>query len=113
MSRTDATPVLRRDRPAWRVTRIVVGVLSAVAGCLTVLVTAAIGHCSAFGGPCPSDDGLAGDVIGGLVAGSLLAVGVPIVAARPDRVGLLRGVLAGGVVAAVIVAVLVPMLQSG
>ena len=88
----------------WLAARVAGGALAGLLGLATVVVTAMLGHCSAFGGPCPSE-GLEGDVIGGLAIGAALAVGGPLLAARPDRVGLLRAVIVS--VAAAIVAALV------
>ena len=70
------------------VLRWVVGVLSVVVGLPTALLTYALGHCTSFGGECPTRPGLRGDVYGGLAVGATLTFVVPVLMWRPDRVGL-------------------------
>ena len=78
------------------------GTASFVVGVSVVLLTAALGHCSSFGGQCPSPGGLHGDVYGGIAVGAVLATAVPLIAWRPSR----RGVAVALAVTAAIVPVL-------
>ncbi len=86
----------------------IVGVLSIIIGAGIVLLTAALGHCSAFGGSCPGDPGLDWDVFTGVAMGTALAVGAPMFVRQPSRhrfltsalVALVSGVLVGLVMAA-------------
>lgn len=82
------------------VLRVVVGVVGALTGTLVVVLTATLGHCGAFGGRCPSPEGLQGDVYGSIAAGASLALVVPILAWRPCRRGVLTAVAVMAVVAA-------------
>ena len=83
--------------------------LALVGGSFVAFVTAALGHCSAFGGSCPSD-GLEGDVIGGIAIGIAVAIGVPMIAWRPDRVGVVRAVVVGGAVGLAVALLVEPTL---
>ncbi len=74
--------------------RVMIGVLSVIIGGGIVLLTAALGHCSAFGGSCPGDPGLDWDVFRGVAMGTALAVGVPMFLRRPTRSRFLTSALA-------------------
>ena len=54
-------------------------------GVLLILLVAAVGHCSAFGGRCPADPPplFEDDVFGTAFMGGLVAIGIPIWLARP------------------------------
>ena len=88
-------------------------VLTFLGGAATVLGTAMIGHCGAFGGTCPSPDGLEGDVIGGLATGLIIAIGGPILAARPDRRGLMLACVVAIPLAVAITLLIGPSLLGG
>ena len=79
------SPVSTRSQTRWRGARIVAGVLAVIIGLGLIAVVSAVGHCSAFGGRCPSDlpPLLEDDVFGTAFLGGLLAVGAPIWLARP------------------------------
>ena len=64
-----------------------------------MLITAALGHCSAFGGRCPRPNTLDGDVFGGAAMGMMLAVGGPLWMRRPTWRGLLRALAIAALVA--------------
>lgn len=98
-------PPRRRDRTGWKVARGIGGALAFVTGLLTLAFTALVGDCAAFGGTCPSPEGLQGDILGGLAMGAALMVGGPLVAASPDRIGLIRAVVAAAVVGAIAAAI--------
>jgi hypothetical protein len=70
--------------------RIVLGTTGALAGAAWTMAIAAVGHCAAFGGRCPSPPPplLEDDVFGGLVVGLTLAVASVVLALRPGRRGL-------------------------
>jgi hypothetical protein len=72
----------------WVLIRSMLGVTSVVLGLATALVTAAVGHCSTFGGTCPSPDGLEGDIYGGLLMGFSGALVVPVLLWKPTMQGL-------------------------
>ena len=97
-----------RRRILLKALRVFVGVSAAVTGVLMVLVVAAIGHCSAFGGTCPRPSTLDGDVFGGAAMGAALAIGVPMWMARPTRrrflIALGAAVVAGLLVGALVMA---------
>lgn len=75
----------RRRRLMVVAFRAVVGVGSFVIGVGIVVVVAALGDCSAFGGRCPRPSNLDGDIFGSAAIGAALAVGVPMFVARPSR----------------------------
>lgn len=81
--------------PRWTIwLRILIGAGAVVVGCSGVVLTLAVGHCSAFGGRCPAEPvPLLEDDVFGIVA-TIVAVTTAIVAVctRPDRRGLLTGV---------------------
>lgn len=58
-----------------------------VVGLPTAFWTFAFGHCTSFGGECPSPPGLRGDIYGGLAVGAALTFVVPVLMWRPDGVG--------------------------
>lgn len=101
---------IRQYRSHWIVTglRVAVGIGAVLAGLGVVLITIAVGHCSAFGGTCPSAAGFDTEVFFGAAAGAALATGVPLFVYRPSRkqlfialmwavsVGALVGVVAAG-----------------
>ncbi len=62
-----------------------------VIGLGIIVLVSAVGHCSAFGGRCPSEPPplLEDDVFGTAFFGALLAVGVPVWLAHPTwrRIG--------------------------
>ena len=70
-------------------------------GGLLVLAAVTIGHCSAFGGRCPSESPplVEDDVFGMATTGSFMAVAVPIWLVRPSRSRLVGAVAIGVVVA--------------
>ena len=78
---------IRQHRNHWFVTvvRVGVGIGAVVVGLGVVLITIALGHCSAFGGTCPGDSGLDSEVFFSAAAGAALAIGVPLFAYRPIR----------------------------
>ncbi len=69
------------------VIRGIVGMLSVVVGLPTAFFTFVFGHCTSFGGECPTPAGLRGDIYGGLAVGAALTFVVPALMWRPDRVG--------------------------
>jgi len=80
--------------------RIVVAVSAIVIGGMIALVTAAIGHCSAFGGTCPRPgSSMNGDVFWGVAFGIAIAVGVPLWMRSPSWRGLARALLIAALVA--------------
>lgn len=87
-------------RPGWlraRWVRALLGGIGAFAGLLVAVGTAAVGHCAAIGGSCPSTPPplLEDEVFGGMFFGLALLIASPMLAANPTR----RGVLgAAGVV---------------
>ena len=101
-----------RRRILLKALRVIVGVSAVVAGALIVLVVAAVGHCSAFGGTCPRASTLDGDVFGGAAMGAALAIGVPMWMVRPTRRRFLIAVGAA-VVAGLLVGVLVLAATAG
>lgn len=77
---------LRQGRRLF-VIRWIVGILSLVVGLPTAFLTFALGHCTSFGGECPTRPGLRGDVYGGLAVSGAMTFIVPVLMWRPDRVG--------------------------
>ncbi len=82
---------IRQHRNHWMVTalRVAVGIGAVVVGLGVVLITIALGHCSAFGGTCPGDSGFDSEVFLTAAAGAALAIGVPLFVYRPNRKQLL------------------------
>jgi hypothetical protein len=80
----------------WRVARVVAGAVAVVFGAGLYLLAVTVGDCSAFGGRCPQDAPalLDDDVFWMAAIGAALAVGVPILLARPS---LRRAAIAAGV----------------
>ena len=74
----------------WRALRILVSVIAIVVGLGIVLVTIAVGHCSAFGGRCPSSTSWDWEVFGSAAGGGAIAAGIPTFLAAPSlrRIGL-------------------------
>ena len=71
-----------------------------IVGGMIALVTAAIGHCSAFGGTCPRPgSSMNGDVFWGVAFGIAIAVGVPLWMRSPSWRGLARALLIAALVA--------------
>ena len=102
------SPPTRRLR--WlKALRVVAAVSAVLIGSMIVLATAALGHCSAFGGRCPSSGSFDGDVFGGAAMGTMLAVGGALWMRRPSWRGLLRAV---GIAALVAVPVAVLVMGS-
>ena len=64
-----------------------------------MLATAAVGHCSAFGGRCPAPRNVDGDVFRGAALGMVLAVGGPLWMWWPSWRGLVRALLIAALVA--------------
>ena len=83
-----------------------------LAGLFTLAATVLLGDCAAFGGRCPSPDGLEGDVVGGLAFGAALMVGGPLLAARPDGPGLGRALAVAAAAAVAAVTLLGPGLLT-
>lgn len=79
----------RRHRPLGIVIRVAAGAGGVLLGGVLVPLGVFVGPCDAFGGACPSPDGLQGDVYGTIGSGLALAVAAPILAWRPDRRGVL------------------------
>ena len=93
--------------------RVLGAIVTAVGGGFAALVTIALGHCSAFGGgDCPSE-GLEGDIIGGVGIGLALAIGGPMIAWRPDRVGVIRALIVGGTVGLLVALAVEPAMTGG
>jgi hypothetical protein len=84
----------------------VTAIAAVVIGTMIVLVTAALGHCSAFGGTCANSSSFDGEVFGSAATGTMLAVGGVLWMQRPSWRGLLRAVVIAAAVA-IPVAVLV------
>ena len=90
---TQATDVARSGLHLLRqgrrllVIRWIVGILSVVGGLPTAFLTFAFGHCTNFGGECPTRPGLRGDIYGGLAVGAALTFVLSVLMWRPDRVG--------------------------
>ena len=101
--------VWRRSWTENRPVRAAVAVAASALGLATALLSAALGHCSAFGGRCPDppQPWWQDDVFGGVFGGMALATFAIVVAVRPGRRGLLVAVgaaLAAGLPVAIIVA---------
>jgi len=79
--------------------RITVAVAAILIGGMITLVTAAVGHCSAFGGRCPRPDTFDGDVFRGAALGTWLAVTGAMWMRSPSWRGLLRALLVAAMVA--------------
>jgi hypothetical protein len=96
MQNTSSVPT-RRSR-SLQALRVVTAVSAVVVGGMIVMITAAIGHCSAFGGRCPRPSTFDGDVFGGAAMGTMLAVGTALWMRRPSWRGLLRAVVIAALV---------------
>ena len=96
----------RRKHRLMTLLRVVSGFGSFVIGAGVVLVVAAVGHCSAFGGSCPGDSSIDGEVFLKAGAGAALAIAGPMFARKPTKwqlpVALLSG-LAGGLLIGIVV----------
>ena len=95
-----------RRRFLLKALRVIVGVSALVGGASIVLLAALVGHCSAFGGRCPSTSTFDADTFRIAASGAALAVGVPMWMARPTRrrffiaagVALTAGLVIGAIV---------------
>lgn len=99
--------LLRRVRDVWirhwmqrRWVRVAVAVVVSMLGGFVAFVSAAFGHCAAFGGLCPDppQPWWQDDVLGGVMVGIALVVFSIGIAIRTDR----RGVLLSAAAAAAI-----------
>jgi hypothetical protein len=98
----DTDPAVRRP---WMRLRALGGVTAVAVGLGLVLLVMALGHCSSFGGTCPSEPVplLEDDVFGSAAAGGFIAVALPMWFWKPTwrrlrvalAVGLVVGVLIG------------------
>lgn len=84
----------RRSWTGNRRVRVLVAVAASTLGLATAWLSAALGHCSAFGGGCPDlpPPWWQDDVFGGVFGGVALATFASVVAVRPGRRGLLLAV---------------------
>ena len=93
---------------AVTVVRVVVGVGAAVVGAIVVLVVAALGHCSAFGGRCPRGSAFDAEVFWSAASATAAAVAIPVYLYRPSTrrlvIATLVGVLVGLAVGAAVTA---------
>lgn len=97
-----------RRRFLLKALRVIVGVSAFVAGASIVLLAGLVGHCSAFGGRCPSASTFDADTFRIAALGAALAVGVPMWMTRPTRrrffmaagVALIVGLVIGALVTA-------------
>jgi hypothetical protein len=85
-----------------------------VIGLVIVVVVAALGHCSSFGGRCPAEPGplLEDDVFGTAAAGAALAVGGPMFLLKPSARRLGQALVVAAVVG-VIVGLLARLMALG
>lgn len=74
--------------------RAVVAAVATAFGLTVAFLSAALGHCSAFGGLCPSppQPWWQDDVFGGVLSGVALAAFAIVVALRPDGRGVMLAV---------------------
>ena len=81
MSSPASPPVAR-----FRRVRLALAICAVVLGAGIVLLAAAVGHCSAFGGRCPADPPPLwdDDVFGTAAMGAALAVGLPVWLVQPS-----------------------------
>lgn len=85
------------------VLRVLAAGFAIVVGLGIVLITMAMGDCSAFGGTCPRQGGFPDDVFRMAASGGALAVAVPYYLKRPTRqrlaialgIGIVAGVAIG------------------
>ena len=81
---TDPLPGTSTTRFQWL--RILASVSAVLFGVGLIVLVAAIGHCSSFGGACPADSQplWEDDVFGSAAFGGFVAVAVPMWLARPS-----------------------------
>lgn len=93
-----------QPRTSFRLARILIGIVAVIFGLGLVGLAALVGHCSAFGGTCPSAPPplFEDDVFGTALLGGLCAAAVPLWLARPGWKGLGRALAIGLPVAFVI-----------
>jgi hypothetical protein len=79
-----------------------------------VLLAVTIGHCSAFGGRCPSEPPalLDDDAFGTAAFGAAIAVGIPMWLVRPTRTGFIQA-FASAVTVGLLVGLVVRAILSG
>ncbi len=95
----ETSPAATRRRQWLRIVRVLFAISTVVGGGTIVLVTAVVGHCSAFGGRCPDPSAVNSDVLRGAAMGTMLAVGGALWMRRPSWRGLLRAVVIAALVA--------------
>lgn len=107
---TDSIP----ERHRYPRLRLFLGMSAVIFGLGLVVLVSAVGHCSAFGGACPSDPPALwdDDVFGSAAAGGFIAVAIPMWLREPTWLRL-RTAMPVGLAVAVVVGLIARSAAAG